>query len=103
MILPSSISLSTRQRWISASGWSAVAEGLGVRALLRRFVSRAPIYAGTGLRTGPARESGGAPPHSKALRATEAPSAAGPFHFITASLPSKMCSVFALKLHSDCP
>jgi hypothetical protein len=51
----------------------AVAEGLGVRALLRRFGSRAPIHTGRGLATGPARKSGGAPPHSKALRAPEAP------------------------------
>jgi hypothetical protein len=44
-----------------------------VRALLRRFVNRAPINAGSGSQTGPALESGGAPPHYKTLRALENP------------------------------
>jgi hypothetical protein len=73
-------------------GRSGVAEGLVVRALLRRLGSRAPGYDGGGVRTGRARESGGAPPHYKALRAPEAPSG-----MKSASSPSLICS------EADCP
>src|SRR4051812_15982315 len=49
------------------NGWTAGAEGLGVRALLRRFGSRSPHNAGGGLQLPRACESGAAAPHSKAL------------------------------------
>jgi mono/diheme cytochrome c family protein len=45
------------------------AEGFVVRALLRRFLSRAGNSAGGDSQTDPAPESGGAPPHYKTLRA----------------------------------
>jgi hypothetical protein len=45
-----------------------------VRALLRRFGSRAPRHAGGSLGTGPALESGAAAPHYKTLRAHPTPS-----------------------------